>query len=160
MTTSPLAGVDLHDILAAPPAAFWPPAPGWWLLALLLLSLLIAGAWQGLRSVRLRRRRARILSELDDLATYSPDQVATQVSMLLRRVALMRFTRHEVAPLSGNAWLAFLDRTGGDGAFTQGAGNVLATAPYVSARDVSGVDNAALIALARAWIRKNLGRRT
>ncbi len=159
MNTSPLAGIDLHDILAAPPPAFWPPAPGWWVLAVLVLSLLVVSIWQGLRIVRQRRRRARILSELDNLTTHSPDQVVTQVSMLLRRVALMHFTRHEVAPLSGKAWLAFLDRTGGDGAFTQGAGNVLATVPYVSARKVSGVDNDALIALARAWIRKNLGRR-
>lgn len=159
MNTSPLAGIDLHDILAAPPPAFWPPAPGWWVLMVVVLSLLVVSVWQGLRIVRLRRRRERILSELDDLATHSPDQVVTQVSMLLRRVALMRFSRHEVAPLSGNAWLTFLDRTGGDGAFMQGAGNVLATAPYVFKNEVSGVDNDALITLAREWIRKNLGRR-
>ncbi len=159
MNTSPLAGIDLHDILAAPLPAFWPPAPGWWVLMVLVLSVLVVSVWQGLRRVRLRRRRARILGELDGLTTRSPDQVVTQVSMLLRRVALMRFTRHEVAPLSGNAWLAFLDRTGGDGAFTQGAGSVLATAPYVAALKVNGVDNDALISLARQWISKNLGRR-
>ena len=79
--------------------------------------------------------------------------------MLLRRVALMRFARHEVAPLSGNAWLAFLDRTGGHGAFIQGAGSVLATAPYVCAHHINAVDNDALIALARQWIKQNLGRR-
>ena len=159
MNASPLAGLDLHDILAAPAPAFWPPAPGWWLLLVLLLGVLIVGAWRGILSVRQHRRRARILGELDALAARSPDQVAAQVSMLLRRVALMRFARHEVAPLSGNAWLAFLDRTGGHGAFIQGAGSVLATAPYVCAHHINAVDNDALIALARQWIKQNLGRR-
>ena len=72
----------------------------------------------------------------------------------------MCFDRREVAPLSGNAWLAFLDRTGGNGAFIEGAGIVLATAPYVSTQDVTGIDNDALITLARRWITLNLGRCT
>ncbi|MGB5474133.1 MAG: DUF4381 domain-containing protein, partial [Gammaproteobacteria bacterium] len=87
-----------------------------------------------------------------------PAQVATRVSTLLRRVALMCFDRREVAPLTGNAWLAFLDRTGGNGAFINGAGNVLASAPYRSLHNVTGIDNEALITLARQWITQNLGR--
>ena len=52
---------------------------------------------------------------------------------------------------------SIIDRTGGDGAFTSGAGNVLATAPY-RAHQVSDIDNDALIALARRWITQNLVR--
>jgi hypothetical protein len=158
MNPSPLAGVDLHDILSAPPPAFWPPAPGWWLVALLLLGVLSISGWRLTVVWRRRRRLTRILSELDALATKRPEQVATQISVLLRRVALMCFSRSEVAPLTGNAWLAFLDRTGGNQAFSSGAGTVLATAPYASAHMQTEVDKVALIALARQWIKLNLER--
>lgn len=159
MNPSPLAGLDLHDILSAPPAEFWPPAPGWWVLALLLFGALIFIGRRLNRTWRRQQRRNRILSELDALATQSPDQVATRISTLLRRVALMRFARSEVAPLTGSAWLAFLDRTGGNGDFVNGAGNVLATAPYSSTHNPAAIDNDALISLARRWIGQNLGGR-
>jgi hypothetical protein len=126
-------------------------------LAALLLGALIAVSWRLTTIWRRRRRQARILGELEALSTRSPDQLASRVSTLLRRVALMCFERREVAPLTGAAWLAFLDRTGGDGAFTSGAGNVLATAPYL-AHQVTDIDNDALISLARRWITQNLGR--
>jgi hypothetical protein len=158
MNPSPLAGLDLRDIHAAPPPEFWPPAPGWWVLTALLLGALIVIGWRLTAIWRRRRRQARILGELEALSARSPDQLASRVSTLLRRVALMCFERREVAPLTGDAWLAFLDRTGGDGAFTSGAGNVLATAPYLSAEQVTGIDNDALISLARRWITRNLGR--
>jgi hypothetical protein len=160
MNASPLAGLDLHDILAAPPPSFWPPAPGWWVLAAVLLAVLGFTGRRLFTAWRRRRRVRHILYELDALATRSPNQmVVIQVSTLLRRVALMRFARQEVAPLSGKDWLAFLDRTGGNGAFREGAGSVLATAPYVSSRDGDNHDNEDLIALARQWIKQNVGRR-
>lgn len=160
MNPSPLAGIDLHDILAAPPPAFWPPAPGWWVLAALLLGVLITGGWRLNTARRRRWRRNRILGELEALSTSGNEQVATQVSILLRRVALLCFDRREVAPLTGRAWLAFLDRTGGDGAFVDGPGQALATAPYLSSQHVTGIDSAALLTLARQWITQNLGRCT
>ena len=118
---------------------------------------MIVIGWRLTTIWRRRRRRARILGELQALSARSPEQLASRVSTLLRRVALMCFERREVAPLTGAAWLAFLDRTGGDGAFTRGAGSVLATAPYL-AHQVNDIDNDALISLARRWITQNLGR--
>ena len=159
MNSSPLTGIDLHDIHGAPPPDFWPPAPGWWILALIVLVALSVLVWRGVISWRRRRQRARILSELNALSTDSTEQLATRLSMLLRRVALMCFARQEVAPLSGQAWLMFLDRTGGNGEFVNGVGNVLATAPYRSAPAANEIDNDALVALARQWLRHNLGKR-
>jgi hypothetical protein len=172
MTPSPLAGVDLHDIIAAPPPAFWPPAPGWWIVALLVLGAVTLLGWRLLTLWRRRRHQARILAELESLPTDAPEQLATQVSILLRRVALMCFARPEVAPLSGDAWLVFLDRTGGNGEFVHGVGQVLATAPYAAAparnsddesnisnnKAIYKANNEALIALARQWIKHNLGQ--
>jgi len=122
-----------------------------------LAALLVTGWWL-IRRLRQRRREARILSELDALSESSPAEAATQISTLLRRVALMRFKRIDVASLSGNDWLSFLDSTGGNGGFVKGAGRELATVPY-AVPDNTDPNNEALLSLARQWIHSNLGRK-
>jgi hypothetical protein len=156
MNASQLAGIDLNDIHAAPPPEFWPPAPGWWMLAIILLSVLAFIYWYLLITWRQRRKQVLILNELDHLSSTSTEELATQVSNLLRRVSLMCFPRQEVASLNGKAWLKFLDRTGGDGNFTDGVGNVLATAPYALVDSTAEIDKDALKKLARKWIKQNL----
>lgn len=159
---STLNSLDLRDIHAAAAPEFWPLAPGWWLLTLLVLATLLVIGWWLIRLLRQRRREARILSELDALSESNPAEAATQISTLLRRVALMRFKRIDVASLSGNAWLSFLDSTGGGGAFVNGAGSQLATVPYSATSDVAKnteSNNEALLSLARQWIHSNLGRK-
>ena len=54
----------------------------------------------------------------------------------------------------GVDWCRFLDETGGDGGFSQGAGQVLAIGPYATRVEV---DPEELTTLARLWIRKNFG---
>ena len=72
--------------------------------------------------------------------------------MLVRRTALAAFPRESVAPLAGLAWLAFLDRSYGGQGFSEGAGRLLANAPYQ--RAVPDREQLrALAALVRQWIR-------
>ena len=153
----PLAG--LKPLREPVPIDWWPPAPGWWLLAIALTGITVFATRYLLGTWRQRQLRRSILGELDNIDARSPAEVATYVSTLLRRVALMRFERDEVASLSGDAWLSFLDRTGGNGAFSSGVGNVLATAPY-AAHAIDAADSEALLSLARQWIRQNLKRRS
>ena len=98
------------------------------------------------------------MTTLDTLAaSYTSEEsvgFVTEVSMLLRRVALRRFPRRRVAALFGADWCRFLDETGGDGGFSRGAGQVLASGPYAARVDV---DPEGLAALARLWIRRNFG---
>lgn len=151
---SPGEALDLRDIHLPPEPGLWPPASGWWLLALLVVTLL---GWLALRLRRylLRRRlQQQVLAELAAL-TGNGDLAgaAADVSALLKRVALARFPRQEVASLTGEPWLAFLDRTGGEGRFRFGPGRPLAEAPY--ARE-GGLALSPLLALAREWVRHNL----
>jgi hypothetical protein len=148
--------LDLRDVHAPPFPDFWPPAPGWWVAAVLLAGLLVLVSVHLYRRYRVRRLRRQVLSSLDTLvAGYSTEAAVgfvTEVSMLLRRVALRRFPRRQVAALFGADWCRFLDETGGDGGFSRGAGQVLANGPYAARVEV---DAEGLTTLARTWIRKN-----
>lgn len=145
--------LPLRDIHAPPVPELWPPAPGWWVLLVLSLALLgLLGRWLYLRYRALRRRR-RILDELTGLSSRNAGPaLAAEVSALLKRVALARFPRADVAPLTGLGWLEFLDRNGGGGRFATGPGKVLAEGPYAPA---PSFDAEALLVLARDWIGKN-----
>ena len=156
----PLPLKDVHPGLAP---SWWPPAPGWWVVAGLLLVLAIAAAmWlpRWLRNRRERRRTEATLRRLQNrLATDPSPDALVQLAALLRRAALARFPREQVAALTGGAWLQFLDRTGGEGRFAAGAGRVLATAPYGRALPPE-LDAAGLVGLVRDWLHHNRRRST
>jgi hypothetical protein len=147
------ATLELRDIHPPADPPLWPPAPGWWVaLGLILGALALVGrrAW---RAHRVRVRRRRILAELAGLGRKAEGaELAAGVSALLKRIALTRFDRFDVAPLTGAAWLDFLDRHGGDGGFAAGPGRVLADGPYAP---TPNVEKQALLDLAEAWVRRN-----
>jgi hypothetical protein len=152
--------LQLRDIHLPGSPSLWPPAPGWWIAAIVTLALLIWISVLVWRSLKIRRQRKQILGLLEQLEQSSsntrPTEFLARLSRLLRRLALMRFPRDEIAPLTGKDWLRFLDESGGNGQFCQGPGQVLADGPYV--RDLpDGIDTRALTKLVRDWIRKNSG---
>ncbi|WP_296698201.1 DUF4381 domain-containing protein [Thiocapsa sp. UBA6158] len=160
MNADPLA--QLRDWHLPDPIQWWPPAPGWWISAAVLLVVLLwlAGVrWRGHR-----RRGAAARSALRELAALRETVQAdgdtrafiAALSRLLRRFALARFPREQVAGLTGEAWLAFLDATGGGDGFRHGPGRALADLVYGGSRAGDPPPNPdALAALAETWIRAN-----
>ena len=163
MNPAASASLELRDIHAAPLPSFWPPAPGWWLLAVLLLAaLVVLGIWL-LRRYRRHRLQQQILGEIGQLGDcYSTDyyssekasEFVTGLSTLLRRVALQRYPREQVASLTGAAWLQFLDETGGKGEFEHGIGQLLERGAY--APQAGDLPAGELLALARCWAKQKL----
>lgn len=147
--------LPLRDIHFPPEPGFWPPAPGWWLLALLLLgSCVCVYAWRRQRR-RIRRSALRVArNELDALhrcaETGDPAQTIRDLSVLLRRMAISLFPRHETAGLTGADWLRFLDRPFPERPFSEGAGKILIDAPY--RRRVAAAEIQPLFALCESWI--------
>jgi len=157
MNPAATATLDLRDIHAAAPPAFWPPAPGWWVVALLLIAILVLSTLWLLRRYRLYRLKVDIMDEIESLSTCSTEnteEFTAHLSMLLRRIALRRYSRERVAPLTGSDWLRFLDETGGNGDFEHGIGQILEVGPYRP--QTSELPAEELLALARRWAKQNL----
>jgi hypothetical protein len=161
MNTDWLADLAPEHAPAAP--GWWPPAPGWWALGVMLLALTAAAIlwWRNPRR-RLQRATLRELrlvrAQADDAA-----HTAQAVQSLLRRYALARFGRDNVARLSGAHWLAFLAERGGD-AFGGSVGDSLLAAAYggrsaeVLEDDRDRWINAAERFVRRARMRRGRGR--
>jgi hypothetical protein len=111
--TDPLE--HLHPLREPPPVSWWPPAPGWWLLAGLLLLALAGLGWWLWRRYRQRRYRREAVARLDALhaeRTEHPNETfGAACNRLLKAVALRSFAPQEVAALSGDAWVDFLNAT-------------------------------------------------
>ncbi|MGU3493050.1 DUF4381 domain-containing protein [Xanthobacteraceae bacterium A53D] len=146
----------LADIAVPPPVPWWPPAPGWWVLACGLLAALVIVAW-GL-AIRHRRNayRRAALAELAAIGPAGDPGSAAAVSAILKRAALAAYPRTQVAGLTGQAWLAFLDRTAGSRDFSDGPAATLAQA----AMGAPIGDGPAILAAARRWIRHHKGEGT
>jgi hypothetical protein len=151
----PLAALrPLHEPL---PVSWWPPAPGWWMLALLVPVLI------GLCIYFFRRGRTRraALAVLEGVVreNNSEEELVRAVNSVLKRYALACYLQDEVASLTGEAWLRFLDAEGGRrcrNGFQEGAGRVLLDGGY---RPGLIVDREKLCRLARLWLKSAGPRR-
>jgi Ca-activated chloride channel family protein len=81
---------------------------------------------------RYRREGVTSLKELRRAYDQDPESVdyLERYSQLLKRVALTHYSREQVASLTGEAWVAFLDRTGSTSEFGMGPGQVLIDGNY------------------------------
>ena len=135
----------------------WPPAPGWFLLIIIILALFSLLLFNWLQRRKQTRPKKIALAHLQSLEVACQDpkyttQVLSDVSKLLKRVALLHHPRQEVAGLSGQQWLAFLDATGLTEEFSTGIGRILVSSAY-SQRIPKNAQ--ALFPLVRQWIEKN-----
>lgn len=76
---------------------------------------------------RILARDAQARAKTPD--ALSPDAALAAMAVLLKRTALTAYAREQVASLTGPAWFAFLDNTGGT-RFSDGLGAALARANY------------------------------
>jgi len=138
----------LRDVVMPQAPQLWPPAIGWWLAALAAAAVSGLIAWYVVILPR-RRQYKSIADEVDAVLKLQPRASVRALSILMRKVAILKFPRSQTAGLTGENWLEFLDRSGHTDQFTQGAGRVLAEAPYSLNSDF---DIGALHRLCRQWV--------
>lgn len=143
---------NLNDIVVPDPVPLWPPAPGW---IAVLIVLALALVWYAVRRVRAWQHAAYRREAAAELESARTRGAWGEAPAIVKRAALVAFPRPAVAPLSGDEWLAFLDRTGGTRDFTEGAGRHLPTLSHdPQASEVVPDDEAArMLDACVRWVR-------
>ncbi|MDX1304352.1 DUF4381 domain-containing protein [Photobacterium sp.] len=103
-TLAPLPIADIH--LQAIPG-IWPLAWGWWLCILFM----IGGVFVAVRHLKQYRTTQQARKEaLQQLKALRQTDRLGDINDLLRQAALSYFPRPQVAGLTGESWLVFLDQ--------------------------------------------------
>jgi hypothetical protein len=138
----PAALDKLHDFYQ-PPAPSWAPQTiGWYVVFGLLLLLAAWAAWRLAVHWRRNRYRREALRELEHANIAA-------VPALLKRTGLAAWPRKEVASLSGEPWLEFLEAHGG---FSKDSGRRLLDLDYRGAV-IAPEEEHAIRQAASTWIR-------
>jgi hypothetical protein len=158
--------IPIRDLHLPEAIGWWPPAPGW----LLLLALVAAGLiWLLLRYLKARARGAARREALRSLEALLEDYEAHKdaarfgagVSALLRRTMIAYAPRSEVAGLTGEDWLRWLDKGLAQPQFANGPGRKLLELPYRRPdADVPSSEIYALVTAVRQRVATPLGDRS
>jgi preprotein translocase subunit YajC len=170
---------QLRDIHLPTAINAWPWTPLRYVsLAIILILLIIAGFlfW------RHREQRKRQKKFLNQLQALQADNNFSEISTLLKRVAIHYYSKEKVASLQDEEWLAFLDRTNAKNSepkFQSEIGRLLLTLPYqqniviparsprrgkagIQEMNIASLQNSKetqtkkLVAIIQQWILKNI----
>lgn len=137
---------QLKDVTLPANPAFWPPAIGWWVVLLLLLVVSALVYWLVKKTINNKQRnrwRKQAMAEHQRLYKAfkrGEDQqdVLAELSVLMRRVALVLEPRSSVASLTDDQWLGKLDVIGYTNQYTNGVGRLLYRQQYQRAGSIDG----------------------
>ena len=151
---SPVPQLPLRDIHLPDSIGWWPLAPGWWIVGVLLLAsgfLIIIFARYMKAKNRIRRISLKEIDLIQQSFVLHKDRtrVVCELSVLLRQACISRYSRMEVASLTGAGWMSFLDRNLDGRPFSDGVGKIFMTGPYQKSVEIN-VD--LLLDLCRNWI--------
>ncbi|WP_430387881.1 DUF4381 domain-containing protein [Dyella sp. 20L07] len=153
----PAASIDqLKDIPLPPPVSWAPQTTGWWVVGAMLLAGML---WIAVRRWRIWwhnrfRRAAQAELVLIEHAVADPAkrvQALAALPSLVKRTVLTWAPRDQIGPMTGEAWLGFLDSTFTGSTFSQGVGKHLESLAYGNG-DIGHEDLGVLLALLHRWI--------
>ena len=151
-------GID--EIILPDAVSWWPTAPGWKALAVIIVILLLFIGVRWMKRWWRNRYRREALRQLMQVQHHAGKQLQEVVAVLpyyLKATALQAYPRQDVASLSGEHWLAFLDKQYSAAAFSEGIGRKLLAVAYLPQEQwqLSEKDSEALISMSRLWISKH-----
>ncbi len=130
---------DLRGVHEPTSLGFWPPAPGWWLILCLIILLFLLWRWlKGRKTPNYKKMANEELTNI--LANYeiqgNSHQATVEIALLIRKLILASETSMPVANLTGDEWLAYLDKKSQSQLFSEGAGRALKTVVYQKTSNV------------------------
>lgn len=161
-TPDPASLQNLNDIVLPEAVSWWPLANGWYYLFGVLLLLLAWFAYRMIRSWRRNGYRREALQQLQMLAkdiesTEKRDAGLRQLPVLLKRTALSVYPRGQLASLTGENWLNFLNSKVSKASFNKATAALLDKLSY-SVGDLSAVDTKTageLLGACQHWLKNH-----
>jgi len=146
---------DFVEIVAPAAISWWPQTVGWWWLGAALAAVAAHLGWKRLRRwYRNRYRREAAVRLLRLAGTADGALAVADINRLLKLTALTAFSREQVARLSGEEWVDFLNRQCPTPPFAPEHGRLLALAAY-SGGAVEADAGRQLLAASLAWVREH-----
>lgn len=105
--------LPLRDIHLPEAIGWWPPAIGWWILAVLIplgIYFIFKLYKRITRKTALKAAKKHFEALREDQQLTEEERLTT-LSSLMRRTAISLYPRTEVANLTGNDWLEFLNKS-------------------------------------------------
>ena len=148
----PATELPLRDIHLPPAISWWPPAIGWWVLALLIplcfyLSYRLYKHLTRKTALKSAKKHLKLLRENQQI---SKQEKLVALSSLMRRTAVSLYPRTEVASLTGEDWLNFLDESVANRGFNSDTGWLFTDALYSQNTDTQYL--APLVNLCESWL--------
>ncbi|MBT5231243.1 MAG: DUF4381 domain-containing protein [Methylococcales bacterium] len=148
----------LREIQVPETVSIWPLAPVWWISLFLIIALISRSAFK-----RRPVKNPAVDLALDQLNLLrkqyrdhqSTSQSCIDLSQLLRQMALSLAPRDQVAQLTGQPWLQWLDQQANMQEFSSGIGQIMLSAPYQANPDINIHP---LFKLIRRWIKQTQGK--
>lgn len=144
--------LPLRDIHVPDAISWWPPAFGWWVLAILvpLTLYLIYRLYQRLTRKTALKSAKKLIQSIKVDAQLSKHEKLVALSSLMRRSAICLYPRSDVASLTGEDWLDFLDNSIPNRGFNSDSGWLLTNALYSKPTDTQYL--APLFNLCESWL--------
>ncbi len=103
----------LYDIEGLDSISWWPLATGWWVvIAIIVVTSLAIIAFYTYRKLAKLKWQYNTLKQLDkmkhNLTEGNSHQVIIELSQIIRRIAVYKYSRLECAGLQGEEWLKWL----------------------------------------------------
>lgn len=150
----------IQEITLPEPISYTPHTIGWLILLIVIVIIALILSYNRYRHWQANRYRTfalERLAEIEQAAQVPETRVRSLIDLpvLIKQTALQAFPRDEIAQLSGQQWLRFLDRSCNTQEFTQGVGQLLPSLAYQSTLALANLSEQRvtnLIGLIRQWI--------
>ncbi|MCZ6829258.1 MAG: DUF4381 domain-containing protein [Gammaproteobacteria bacterium] len=144
----------ISEVLAPETISWLPTAPGWRAVSLALLLLLGWKAWLYWRKWLRNRYRRAALKQLNHIINLHSNSLGLldALSTLLKATALQAYPRVEVARLSGDSWLRWLNDHGDGARFSSRSATLLGESVYQAHNVAESADLRRLLREVSHWI--------
>ena len=153
-------GIDLSglkDIHLPDVPSVWPLPVTFWavLLTLIAMSVLLRVFWVKIHKLTAKKYANQEVESITKRFSGNNYKIATELSLLMRRIALMKYPREEISGLSVKSWRQFLENTVKKPVFKVQAGDIIETVMFIPPERFKNVNMPDLIHAAKEWIADN-----